>query len=266
MAAARAAYVAGFATSSNLAARQRYGVPTAGTSAHSFTLLHDSEADAFRAQVSSLGAGHHAARRHLRHPRGRAGRRRDRRAGARGGPPRLRRPRASSPARCAPSSTTSARPHTRIVVTSDLDEFAIAALASAPVDAYGVGTAAGDRLGPSRPAASSTSWCPARTTTARWSRWRRRAPTRSRSGAASTRCAAVRPPGSPRPRWSGSASRPSTTATTGRCWCRWCATARSSAARPLDDARARHLAARPELPPAAQQMSRGEPVIPTIHV
>src|SRR5437868_7039398 len=55
VAAARAAYVAGFATSSNLAARQRYGVPTAGTSAHSFTLLHDSETDAFRAQVSSLG-------------------------------------------------------------------------------------------------------------------------------------------------------------------------------------------------------------------
>src|SRR3954453_6914160 len=57
VAAARAAYVAGFATTSNLAARQRYGVPTAGTSAHSFTLLHDSETDAFRAQVASLGSG-----------------------------------------------------------------------------------------------------------------------------------------------------------------------------------------------------------------
>src|SRR4029077_856504 len=54
---ARAAYVAGCVTTSNLAARQRYGVPTAGTSAHSFTLLHDSERDAFRAQVDSLGAG-----------------------------------------------------------------------------------------------------------------------------------------------------------------------------------------------------------------
>ena len=43
--------------SSNLAARQRYGVPTAGTSAHSFTLLHDTEEDAFRAQVESLGSG-----------------------------------------------------------------------------------------------------------------------------------------------------------------------------------------------------------------
>ena len=57
VAAARAAYVAGFATTSNLAARQRYGIPTAGTSAHSFTLLHDSEEDAFRAQVDSLGRG-----------------------------------------------------------------------------------------------------------------------------------------------------------------------------------------------------------------
>ena len=57
VASARAAYVAGFASSSNLAARQRHGVPTAGTSAHSFTLLHDSESDAFRAQVDSLGVG-----------------------------------------------------------------------------------------------------------------------------------------------------------------------------------------------------------------
>src|SRR6476661_8030163 len=55
VAAARAAYLAGFASTSNLMARHRYGVPSAGTSAHSFTLLHDSEADAFRAQVKSLG-------------------------------------------------------------------------------------------------------------------------------------------------------------------------------------------------------------------
>ena len=55
VASARAAYLAGFASTSNLAARQRYGVPSAGTSAHSFTLLHDTEADAFRAQVASLG-------------------------------------------------------------------------------------------------------------------------------------------------------------------------------------------------------------------
>ena len=34
-------------------------------------------------------------------------------------------------------------------------------------------------------------------------------------------------------------------------------------AEPLDAARERHAMARAELPPAAEQMSRGEPVIPT---
>src|SRR4051812_47568558 len=55
VAAARAAYLAGFDTTSNLAARARYGVPTAGTSAHLFTLLYDDERSAFVAQVEALG-------------------------------------------------------------------------------------------------------------------------------------------------------------------------------------------------------------------
>ena len=42
VAAARAAYIAGFAGSSNLEAQRRYGVPALGTSAHAFTLLHTS--------------------------------------------------------------------------------------------------------------------------------------------------------------------------------------------------------------------------------
>ena len=57
VAAARAAYLVGFASSSNLEAGRRYGVPTTGTSAHAFTLLHDDEAAAFRAQVATLGPG-----------------------------------------------------------------------------------------------------------------------------------------------------------------------------------------------------------------
>src|ERR1700735_1783718 len=57
VAAARAAYIAGFASTSNLMARFCYGVPTSGTSAHAFTLAHDSEHDAFVAQLSSLGHG-----------------------------------------------------------------------------------------------------------------------------------------------------------------------------------------------------------------
>src|SRR5207244_10418751 len=41
VAASRAAYLAGFASTSNLEAGRRYGIPTTGTSAHAFVLLHD---------------------------------------------------------------------------------------------------------------------------------------------------------------------------------------------------------------------------------
>ena len=57
VAAARAAYIAGFASTSNLQARFTYGVPSGGTSAHAFTLVHDSEKEAFAAQLASLGPG-----------------------------------------------------------------------------------------------------------------------------------------------------------------------------------------------------------------
>src|SRR5262249_27693090 len=43
VAAARAAYLAGFAYTSNLEAGRRYGIPTTGTAAHAYTLLHDDE-------------------------------------------------------------------------------------------------------------------------------------------------------------------------------------------------------------------------------
>ena len=139
VASARAAYLAGFASTSNLAARQRYGVPSAGTSAHSFTLLHDSEADAFRAQVTSLGAGttllvdtydvQEAVR-----------------AGVEIAGPGLGAVRLDSgdlgvlAHRVRKQLDDLGATKTRIVVTSDLDEYAIAALAAAPVDGYGVGT------------------------------------------------------------------------------------------------------------------------------
>src|SRR3954449_231370 len=56
VASARAAYLAGFASTSNLAAGRQWGVPTAGTAAHAFTLVHDDEPAAFAAQVAALGA------------------------------------------------------------------------------------------------------------------------------------------------------------------------------------------------------------------
>ena len=139
VAAARAAYVAGFATTSNLAARQRYGVPTAGTAAHSFTLLHDTEADAFRAQVDTLGVGTtllvdtydvaEAVRLAVEV------------AGPGLGSVRLDSGDLGEIAREVRAQLDSlGATGTRILVTSDLDEFAIAALAAAPVDSYGVGT------------------------------------------------------------------------------------------------------------------------------
>ncbi|MBW3086558.1 Nicotinate phosphoribosyltransferase pncB1 [Austwickia sp. TVS 96-490-7B] len=139
VACARAAYVCGFATTSNLEAARRYGIPSAGTSAHSFTLLHDTERDAFTAQVTSLGRSttilvdtYDVAT---------AVRTAVDIAGNDLGAVRLdsgdlvtqaHEVRAQLDALGATS--------TRIVVTSDLDEHAIAALAAAPVDAYGVGT------------------------------------------------------------------------------------------------------------------------------
>ncbi len=139
VAAARAAYVAGFEATSNLAARQRYGVPSAGTAAHSFTLLHDDEADAFRAQVQTLGVGTtllvdtydvaEAVRLAVEV------------AGTGLGAVRLDSGDLGLVAREVRAQLDElGATQTRIVVTSDLDEHAIAALAAAPVDAYGVGT------------------------------------------------------------------------------------------------------------------------------
>ena len=139
VAAARAAYVAGFDATSNLAARARHGVPSAGTAAHSFTLLHDTEADAFRAQVQSLGVGTtllvdtydvaEAVRLAVEV------------AGTSLGAVRLDSGDLGLVARDVRAQLDAiGATETRIVVTSDLDEHAIAALAAAPVDAYGVGT------------------------------------------------------------------------------------------------------------------------------
>jgi nicotinate phosphoribosyltransferase len=139
VAAARAAYIAGFATTSNLEAGRRHGIPTAGTSAHAFTLVHDSERAAFIAQVASLGTGTtllvdtYDLRTAVRTAVGVAG-------------PGLGAVRLDSGDLLQQAHEVRAlldelgAHDTRIVVTSDLDEHAIAALASAPVDGYGVGT------------------------------------------------------------------------------------------------------------------------------
>jgi nicotinate phosphoribosyltransferase len=139
VAAARAAYIAGFGATSNLEAGRRWGVPTMGTAAHSFTLLHDSEEDAFRAQVDTLGPGttllvdtfdvHAAIDLAVKV------------AGTELGAVRLDSGDLPSLVRAvrAQLDDLGAR-NTKITVTNDLDEYTIAALAASPVDSYGVGT------------------------------------------------------------------------------------------------------------------------------
>jgi nicotinate phosphoribosyltransferase len=139
VAAARAAFIAGFSATSNLEAGRSWGVPTMGTAAHSFTLLHDSEEDAFRAQVAALGSDTTllidtydvtaAVELAVKV------------AGTSLGSVRI-------DSGDLPGQVAAVRKQldalgatgTTITVTSDLDEFAIAALRVAPVDSYGVGT------------------------------------------------------------------------------------------------------------------------------
>jgi len=140
VAAARAAYVAGFAATSNLEAGRRHGIPTTGTSAHAFTLLHDDERSAFAAQVAALGPGTtllvdtYDVAAAVQLAVDVAG-------------PGLGAVRIDSGDLAALAHEVRAQldglgaRRTRIVVTGDLDEHGIAALAAAPVDSYGVGTA-----------------------------------------------------------------------------------------------------------------------------
>lgn len=57
MFAARAAYLAGFRASATVEAGRRFGIPLAGTMAHSFIEAHDGEEDAFRNFVASRPSG-----------------------------------------------------------------------------------------------------------------------------------------------------------------------------------------------------------------
>lgn len=139
VACARAAWLAGFDATSNLAAVQRHGIPSTGTSAHAFTLLHDTEEDAFRAQLASLGTDTTLLVDTYDVPT--AVRTAVELAGPGLGAVRLDSGDLGVLAHEVRQQLDSlGATGTRIIVTSDLDEYAIAALAAAPVDGYGVGT------------------------------------------------------------------------------------------------------------------------------
>jgi nicotinate phosphoribosyltransferase len=139
VASARAAYIAGFASTSNLRARYEFGVPSAGTSAHAFTLVHDSERHAFATQLEALGPSttllvdtYDVAR---------AVRTAIDVAGPGLGAVRIDSgdlPVLARQVRALLDELGATK--TRIVLTGDLDEYSIAALGAVPVDGYGVGT------------------------------------------------------------------------------------------------------------------------------
>jgi len=139
VAAARAAFIAGFAATSNLEAGRTWGIPTMGTAAHAFTLLHDSEEEAFVAQVAALGPGTTLLVDTYDIPSGVETAVRV--AGAGLGAVRI--DSGDLPvvvAQVRAQLDALGATGTRITVTNDLDEFTIAALRAAPVDSFGVGT------------------------------------------------------------------------------------------------------------------------------
>jgi nicotinate phosphoribosyltransferase len=264
VAAARAAYVAGFQATSNLAARRRYGIPTTGTSAHSFTLLHDDERDAFTAQVGSLGKGTtllvdtydvaEAVR-----------------MGVEIAGPDLGAVRLDSGDLGVLAHQVRAEldalgaTNTRIVVTSDLDEHAISALAAAPVDGYGVGTSLVTGSGHptcgfvyklvAREGRDGTMVGVAKKSKDKISIGGRKYALRrlSPAGVAEAEVVGIgSPPGNDGDDRSLLVPLVSSGEVVGR--------------EAIEVARARHLSARDELPLVARQMSRGEPAIATEHV
>jgi nicotinate phosphoribosyltransferase len=264
VASARAAYISGFATTSNLRAGQQYGVPTVGTSAHAFTLVHGSEREAFAAQLDTLGTDttllvdtYDVAT---------AVRTAVELAGPGLGAVRIDSgdlPVVARQVRGLLDSLGATK--TRIVLTGDLDEYSIAALAATPVDGYGVGTSlvtgsgaptaalvyklvaraddAGDS-GPLRPVAKRSVGKPGRG----GRKWAVR--THDDQGTAAAEMVTTEPPD------------PSAE---GRVLLRQLVRGGEIVDRePLASARARHREALAELPQFALQLSRGYPAIPTV--
>ncbi|AVH97304.1 MULTISPECIES: nicotinate phosphoribosyltransferase [Streptomyces] len=264
VAASRAAYVGGFDSTSDLAAGFRYGIPTVGTSAHAFTLLHDSEKDAFRAQVETLGRGTtllvdtYDVAEAVRTAVEVAG-------------PELGAVRIDSGDLLLVAHRVRAQldelgaRDTRIVVTSDLDEYAIASLAAAPVDAYGVGTqlvtgsghptcsmvyklvaraASADPKAPLVPVAKKSLGGKASVGGRKWAARRTDA-----TGVAEAEVVGTGPV-------------PADLADR-QLLVRLVENGQVVGREPLEAARNRHIAARAGLPMSAVQLSRGEPVLPT---
>ena len=263
VASARAAYIAGFASTSNLRARYEFGIPSAGTSAHAFTLIHDSERHAFATQLESLGKGTTLLVDTYDVPR--AVRTAVEVAGGELGAIRIDSGDLQVLARQVRGLLDElGATKTRIVLTGDLDEYSIAALGAVPVNGYGVGTslvtgsgaptaalvyklvarASATEEGVMEPVAKRSVGKPGRG----GRKWAVRH--RDQQGTALSERVSLSPPGP------GPLDRELLVPlvedgeVVGR--------------HGAEEARARHRAALAELPPYALQLSRGYPAIPTI--
>lgn len=267
VAAARAAYVCGFTATSNLEAGRRHSIPTMGTAAHSFTLLHDTERDAFTAQVEALGAGTtllvdtydvaEAVRTAVEV------------AGPELGSVRLDSGDLADTARQVRAQLDSlGATRTRILVTSDLDEHAIAALAAAPVDGYGVGTSL--VTGSGHPTSSLVYKLVAREDAQ--GEMQPVAKLSKDKGSTGGRKFAVRrlgPDGVAQAEVIGVGAAPTDEQRDGDDRELLVPLVRDGEVvgrEAVEQARERHLAARAELPPQARSLSRGDPVIPTVRL
>jgi nicotinate phosphoribosyltransferase len=256
VAAARAAYIAGFAATSNLQARLEFGVPSSGTSAHAFTLIHDSEREAFAAQLGSLGpdttllVDTYDVERAVRTAVEVAG-------------PSLGAVRIDSGD--LPALGVSVRAlldslgatSTRIILTGDLDEYSIAGLAVSPVDGYGVGTSL--VTGSGAPTAAlvyklvERSGEPvAKRSVGKPGRGGRKWALRQRSGSGEATAERI------------FLSEPAPGPDDRVLLTELVAEGKIIGREPLADARARHVRVLTELPPYARSLSRGYPAIPTV--
>ncbi|WP_017558337.1 nicotinate phosphoribosyltransferase [Nocardiopsis baichengensis] len=263
VASARAAYISGFASTSNLEAGRRWGVPTAGTSAHAFTLLHDSERHAFQAQLDALGPGTTLLVDTYDVARG-VGTAVELAGTGLGGVRVDSGDLAAEAARVRRQLDGLGASDARIVVTGDLDEYAIQALAIAPVDGYGVGTAL--VTGSGAPTASLVYKLVARA--------------RGTGDGVPLEPVAKRSVGKPSKggrKWASRAVGDDGTATAEMVHDhdpeprpglrpllrRLVEGGEVVGAEPLEAARERHARSLAELPAAARRMSRGEPALPT---
>ena len=263
VAAARAAYIAGFVATSNLEAGRRWGVPTTGTAAHAFTLLHDTEEEAFAAQVAALGT--HTTLLVDTYDVRKGVETAIKVAGPGLGAVRLDSGDLLVQAREVRAQLDSlGATGTKIVVTSDLDEFAIAALAAGPVDSYGVGTSLVTGSGAptvglvyklvAHEAADGSMLSVAKASKDKKSVGGRKYAMRRRSASGVAQAEVL-----------GIGQPPVNDGDDRALLVPLVASGERVYDATLQGARERHEASRAELPPTALQMSRGEPCIPTIY-